>query len=102
MKTLRGLDEKPQLLEEIAEKDKDKVLSFRQLAKTVIGRCKADNGEESIDLTQVGLKLKAEGDVGLEDAEFKLLKAKVEKNEAELTALFQGQLLMKIRGSENA
>ena len=101
MKTLRGLDSKPQLLEEVTDpKALAKVFTFRQLFKMVIGGTTAANGDESIDLTQIGLKLKGGGDISLEEADFKLIQKKVEGNEAKLTAMFQGQLLLKLKDAE--
>ena len=95
MKTLIGLNEKPVTIEDNPSAEVVESLpSFRRLLKIVVGNCVPKKGtEEAVDLYQLGMKLKVEGDVQLEDAEFKLLNTKLKDNPTEFTAHILGQLL---------
>ncbi len=102
MKTLTGLDQKPQLVEEPTD---EKVIvlipTFRTMLKRIAGNCEPKPGsEESIDLYQIGLKLAIEGDVQLEDAEFKLLFEKSKTNPTKFSSHVLGQLLLKFKDAE--
>lgn len=101
MKTLKNLDEKPLSFEDdVPESVRATMPTFRKLMKAAIGMTAAKNGEESVDLFQIGLKLAVDGDVQLEDAEFKLLNEACEKNPAQWIAHYQGQVIIKLRASE--
>lgn len=102
MKTLKGLDQKPALIEDVAdEKILATVLTFRKWLKIIAGNSPPKPGtEESIDLYQIGLKLKVDGDVLLEDAEFKLLQSKAKDNSSNLPSQILGQILLKFKDAE--
>ncbi len=102
VKTLKGLDEKPSLIEEVAdEKVLEAIPTFRRMLRIIAGNSQPKPGtEESIDLVQIGLKLKVEGDVSLEDAEFKLLLAKAKDNRPDYSSQILGQILLKFKDAE--
>lgn len=101
MKTLTGLDTKPEPIEESTPKEiLETFPTYRKLLKNCIGISKAKDGDESIDLLQLGLKLKVEGDVSLEDAEFKMLKEKCSNNPLNWESHYQGQVMLKLKEAE--
>ena len=97
MKILKGLNNKPEILEEnpTAEMTKD-VPTYRRLFKMVVGNSIAkEKTEEAVDMVQVAMKLRIDEDtIPLEDAQFKILREKVIDNDVKLTALFQGQMII--------
>lgn len=103
MKTLKGLDQKPETLETegVPQNVLDTIPTFRRLFKILVGNCvPKPNTDEAADLWQIGLKLKCEGDVSIEDAEFKLLKNKAKENPTQFTAHILGQMLNKLSEAE--
>jgi hypothetical protein len=104
MKTLTGLDQKPVLIDDTTdEKILESIPTFRKMLKIVAGNSQPKAGtDESIDLFQIGLKLKGEGDVQLEDADFKLLQSKTKDNPANFTSHILGQILLKFKDAEKA
>lgn len=101
MKTIKNIDDKPShFQEDVLPETMAALPTYRRMFKNAVGTVAARNGEEAIDLYQLGLKLKMEGsDISLEDAEFKLLKDTCEKNPAQWMAHFQAQVLLKIKES---
>lgn len=97
MKTLKGLNTKPEILDDkpTPELLKD-IPTYRRLFKMVVGNSVAsDKTEQAVDMVQIAMKLRIDEDsIPLEDAQFKLLREKVVENNIKLTALFQGQMLM--------
>ena len=99
MKTIKGIDATPEPFDELPAGVT--MPSYRKLFKSAVAMGAAANAEEAIDLYQLGLKLKVEGEtVDLEDAEFKLLKKVCEKNTACWIAHYHAQALLKIKESE--
>jgi hypothetical protein len=83
------------------EDQKKQIPTFRQMFKAAVGLSLSKDGEQAIDLYQLGLKLKiSESDINLEDAEFKLLKEKCGENPAKWIGHFHGQVMQKLKDSE--
>jgi len=103
MKTLKGLDEKLSTIEEIPAGVDAKLPTYRLMYKAAVGGSLAKSGDEAVEHYQLGLKLRIEGnEIDLEDAEFKLLKAAVEKNPSQWNAHFHAQVVLKIKDSEKS
>ena len=107
MKTIKDIDSKPSPFEtgEIIPQDQlDLVPSYRKLFRTAVGIVTGEaGGEKSIDLFQIGMKLKSAGpDIDLENSEFTLLQEQCKKNPAQWIAHFHGQVLLKLKESEVA
>lgn len=101
MKTLKDLDAKPEPMQEDTPAEIIATFpTYRKLMKSAVGTTVAKSGEEAIDLVQLGLKLKIDGDVSIEDAEFKLLKEKCEANPMKWESHYHGQILLKLREAE--
>jgi len=102
MKTLKGLDQKPVLIDDVTdEKVLETIPTFRKMLKIVAGNSQPKAGtDEAIDLFQIGLKLKSDGDVALEDAEFRLLHNKCKDNPANFTSHILGQILLMLKEAE--
>lgn len=101
MKTIKGIEEKLSLVEDVAPGADVQLPSYRQMFKAAVGNSLGKDGDNSIDLYQLGLKLKVEGkSLDLEDAEFKLLKTACETNPAQWKAHFHAQVLIKLKDSE--
>jgi len=100
MKTIKGLRNKPGLLEEEPGINST-IPIFRLLFKNMIGKSLAKSGDDSIDRYQVGMKLmQDQDDIELEDAEFLLLKDAVETNQSQLAAHYHAQMMMKLKDAE--
>lgn len=102
MKVIKGVNEKLDLFsisEEGEQKDK---ASFKDMYRTVISLSLGNSGDQALEMFELGLKLKntKTDDVELEDAEFKLLKEKVQENKLQQPAHFLGQLLKKLKAAE--
>ena len=95
MKILKGLDTKPSTIEdEITEAQRDTIPTFRRCFKILVGNCiPKPQTDEAVDLWQIGLKLKQEGDVPIEDAQYKLLLSKSKENPTQFTAHILGQMI---------
>ena len=102
MKKLRGLDDRPQPLEKDTSKEvREQIPKFRRLYKMAVGNAMGRDAENAIELYQVGLKLRIDSDtIELEDAEFKLLKEKVEGNDAKFASTIHAQMILRIREDE--
>lgn len=102
MKTLRGLDQKPELIEEITdEKILETIPTIRKYLKIICNSQPKPGTDEGTDLHQIGLKLKIEGDVQLEDAEFKLLLSKAKDYPNPFWGGFiHGQILNKFKEAD--
>lgn len=103
MKEIKGINEKLDLFtlnDEGQQKDKS---SFKDMYRTIVSLSLGKSGEQSLEMFELGLKIKKhEGDVlKLEDAEFKLLKSKVEDNVTQVPAFFHAQLLIKLRDAND-
>jgi len=96
MKTLKGLNSKPEVLDDNPNPELSKdIPTYRRLFKMVVGNSvAADKSEQAVDMVQIAMKLRIDEDsIPLEDAQFKILREKVIENQVKLTALFQGQLI---------
>lgn len=100
MKTIKGIDEKLDIfsLEDKVEKDK---MSFRDIYRTILSLSLSNSGAQAMEMVDVALLLKAaKEDVQLEDAQFNLLKEKVDANPMKQPAFFQAQLFRKLKAAE--
>ena len=95
MKTLTRLDAKPEAIEDtLTEAQKESIPTFRRCFKILVGNCiPKPQTDEAVDLWQIGLKLKQEGDVAIEDAQYKLLLSKSKENPTQFTAHILGQMI---------
>lgn len=59
-----------------------------------LGSKKPESGKESIEIYRLGVKLYDKADASIDMAEFTLLKAAIEENAPQYTAMIQGQLMM--------
>lgn len=102
MKTLKDLDTHLVHFEEDLPIDTVAQLpTYRKMYKAALGMVSSKNGEEAIDLYQVGLKLKLnEPQIDLEDAEFKLLKEACAKNPVQWMAHYHAQVVLKLKEAE--
>jgi len=103
MKIIKGVNEKLELFslnEEGEQKDK---ASFKDMYRTVISLSMGNSGDQALEMFELGLKIKGNksDELELEDAEFKLLKDKVQENKLQQPAHFLGQLLLKLKVAEN-
>lgn len=94
MKTLKDIDSKPVPINE--DDDMTRIATYRKMFQHVVALAAPKGGVHAVDLFQLGLKLKVDGDVKLENAEFKLLKDAVEANPMEWRAHFLGQAVLKL------
>lgn len=103
MKTIKGVDEKPEhFQEDVPAEVIATIPTYRRMFKAAVGMGLSKGGENAIDLVQLGLKLRIEGDITLEDAEFKLLKERCSENPAQWQAHFHGLVMLKLKEAENA
>lgn len=104
MKKLIGVDEKlGYFTDEIDEKSREALPTYRKLFKAAVGMVKAKDGDQAIDLHQLGLKLcvaNSDGCLEIEDAEFKLLKQVCGDNPVQWIASFHGQVMVRLKESE--
>lgn len=97
MKTIKGIDDK---LEKFNPNDSE-LQSFKDYFRAAISLSITKAGDEAIDVFELGLKVKrAEGDLQLEDAEFKRLKEKVDINPIGWPNWVHAQLVLKLKDSE--
>lgn len=100
MKTIKGLDDKLDIfsLEDKGEKDR---MSFRDMYRTILSLSLGNSGTQAMEMVDVAMILKsAKTDASLEDAQFNLLKEKVEANPMKQPAFFLAQLLRKLKAAE--
>ena len=102
MKTIKRLLEKPTHYNEAASPEENEILpTFRRLLLNQLGASPGENGEEAIEMYQIGLKIRSANEsVELEDAEFKILKKVCEKNKIQWLSHFHAQVLLLLRESE--
>lgn len=102
MKTIKDVDTKPShFQDDLPPEAEASMPTFRKMFKAAVGMGMAKDGENAIDLLQVGLKLKLDGaDISLEDAEFKLLKERCSANPAQWVTHFHGQVMLKLQEAE--
>lgn len=101
MKKLMAIDKTIELLDGNEVNPSMKLPTFRFLIQTVLNNQVPKNGEESLDINQVLLKLRqVEPDIELENAEFKILKEKVGENQAKMFQGPHGQLLAYLNACE--
>lgn len=103
MKTIKNIDERPPHFDdEVPADELLKIPTYRKFFRSAIGMGLAKDGDSAMDLIQIGLKLRVEGnDVTLEDAEFKALKERCERNTPQWAAHFHGHILLKLKESEH-
>jgi hypothetical protein len=102
MKVIKGIAGKLELFSLKDEVELDKS-SFKDVFRTIISLSLGKSADQSLEMLELGMKIKhnKEADLELEDAEFKLLKEKVEANLTQQPAFFHAQLLKKLKESEN-
>lgn len=103
MKKITGLDERLDHFDMIVpEKQRPQLPTFRNLFVNCLGAARPDNGAQAIESFKAATKiLRAEGDsVLLEDAEFKLLREKCEKNELAWQSYYLAQVILRIDQAE--
>ena len=102
MKVIKGIDEKLELFSLTDEGEKKDKSSFKDMYRTIVSLSLGKSSEQALEMLELGMKIKGvEKDLELEDAEFKLLKSKVEDNMTQLPAYFHAQLLLKLKEAEN-
>lgn len=102
MKTIKNIDEKPNLLEvNLSDDVLAKIPTFRQYLKILISNMAGKSSDESLDLYQAGLKLMVEGaDYSVEDSQFRILQAKVNENPLQWPVVIHAQLIQKFKQAE--
>ena len=97
MKKIVGLEEKVKSFDE-----KDTLLqSYKEFFQAAVKFSVKKSGEEAVDLFEVNLKLKAaNGEVDLEDAQFRLLKTCCNENPVGWPSVIHGQLYKKLQEAE--
>ena len=102
MKTINRLAEKPtHFREDISPEELENLPTFRRLFLNQLGGSQGENGEEAIEMYQLGLKIRsATESVDLEDAQFKILKKVCEKNKIQWLSHFHAQVLLLLKESE--
>lgn len=101
MKKLMAIDTQIELLDGSEANPNIKLPTIRSLIKIILSNQVPRNGEESLDINQVLLKLRqVELDIELENAEFKILKEKVGENQAKMFQGPHGQLLAYLNACE--
>jgi hypothetical protein len=98
MKTLSGLDDKPVPIND--DDDTTNIVSYRKMFQHAVALAVPKSGVHAVDLFQLGLKLKLDGAVALENAEFKLLEEVVEANPLQQRAHFLGQAMLKLKEAQ--
>lgn len=103
MKRLLGLDRRLDHFDRSAPQHaKDDLPPLRKMFLDVLGGSPADNGEQSILMYRLGIKI-ADAPVDsleLEDAEFNLLKDKCLKNGLRWMAHYQAQVILRLQEAE--
>lgn len=104
MKTITAVDTKPtHFQDEVTPDVVASMPTYRKMFRAVCGMGLAKSGEEAMDLVQIGLKMQlADPDISLEDAEFRLLKERCEKNPVQWQAHFHGQVMLKLKEAETS
>lgn len=102
MKIIKNIDEKPTSFDEnISPEALKQMPTFRKLFKAAIGMSTRSNGEQAIDLYQLGLKFKTEeNDISVEDSEFNLLKEACNQNPANWISHYHAQVMLKLKDAE--
>lgn len=103
MKEIKGINDKLDLFTLTDEGEKKDKSSFKDMYRTIVSLSLGKSGEQALEMFELGLKIKnLVGDVlPLEDAEYRLLKSKVEDNVTQLAAYFQAQLLHKLKQADD-
>ncbi len=104
MKTIKSVDDKPSTFEEnVPQNVLDTMPSFRKLFKAAIGLTVKSNGDQAIDLYQLGLKFKQDTpDISVEDAEFNLLKDACNSNPAGWHSHYHAQVMLKLKEASDS
>lgn len=104
MKKIKDIDQKPShFQDDVPAETIDQMPTYRKMFRAAVGMALGRSGEESIELYQIGLKLKLDGsELSLEDAEFKILKDKCQQNPVGWSAHFHAQCLLKLKEAEAA
>lgn len=94
MKTLKNLDEKLIHFDIEAKEEEIKLLpSKRRALLLMVGSAKGKDGEDSLNILQLGFKLRVVGDVQLNDIEFRLLERIINENPLGWPGFIHGQIL---------
>lgn len=97
---ITGLDERP---DKIDPSSPEVLMTFRRFYGMVVGNSIGKSGVESLDVVSITSKLNNEGDsVELEDAEFRILFAKVSENQIKLPSQIHGQMYGRLLANEKA
>lgn len=101
MKTLKNVDREVEYLDGFNLPSGTKLSTMRMLLKILLNRTVSKSPDEAIDINQLLLKLRlVESDIQLENAEFKVMKEKVEANEMKMPQGEYGQLVTYVRECE--
>jgi len=102
MKIIKNVDAKlSHFSDDFQESEGQQLPTYRRLFKAAVGMTMGKNPEDTIDLYQLGLKIKIDGvDIELEEAEFRMLSAACKNNPAQWTSHYHGQVLLKLGESE--
>lgn len=103
MKKIIGIKEKlSHFNPDVGKEAEEHLPTFQQMFVSVLGGSPAENGEQAIAMYQFGAKIKdnAGTDMEVEDAEFKLLKEKCQKNALGWVAHYYAQVLIKLKSSD--
>ena len=99
MKTIKGLNTKPVSVDE--EVEMEEASTFKRYMKDQVALHIPKGGQNSIELYQVGLKLKqTEDEIAFEDAEFNLLKSTINQNPAGQRNHIHAQICMLLNEAE--
>lgn len=103
MKQIKDINEKLDLFTLTDEGEKKDKSSYKDMYRTIVSLSLGKSGEQALEMFELGLKIKnVVGDVlGLEDAEYKLLKSKVDDNMTQVPAYFHAQLLLKLKQADD-
>lgn len=103
MKLLEGLDQKLEHHDPAATEAETLALpTARRLFLNALGGCRVQDGERAMVIYDVGLRIRNSlgKAVDIEDADFKILREIISKNETGMFAHYQAQLLYILKRAE--
>jgi hypothetical protein len=104
MKTITGLENRMKHFSDDPKLAMEEMPTLRRMLLNLLGAARTASGEESLSLWDIGLKIRREekSEITLEDAEFKLIKQKIDENGIGWVAHYHAQMLLCIREAEKA
>ncbi len=101
MRKLTGLDDKlTALIDETKPENIEAMPTYRHCLKLAAGQGKSKTADEARRLVRVLGKLRVDGDVELQDEEFRALVERVSSNTSEFITSIQGQILERLDASD--